>query len=178
MRTIFNRFFLIAFVVLMIFGCGSGSAVSLPQTNTAKVTFSATNATPGTPISSLIMKFTLPAGVTVQLQPRAPGDTGPMETIVPGTLNTFTINSDITGTYLTATREVTLTVTVNPPTDLGASVANFAQVSVSCPVGITKADFINSNQNLAANLVVNGFSNGTNIPNLTGFTPSMDVAFL
>jgi hypothetical protein len=177
MRITFSRFFLIVFAALMMFGCGSGSAVSLPQTNTAEVTFSAANATPGTPVSSMIMKFRLPDGVTVALQPRTPADTGPEETIVAGALKTLTINSTVTGTYLTATREITLTVTVNPPTDFGANVANFAQVSVSCAAGITKADFVNSNPNLAANLVVNGFENGTTKPNLTGFTPSMDVTF-
>lgn len=178
MKKTVSRILLLAAGLLTVVGCGSGSAVNLPQNKTGKIVFSATNPVLSAPVTSIQIKAKLPDGVTVTLKAKLPGDTGLEQSIDPGSIKGLIANSVVTGTYLASAREISLTVTPQlPVVDFGTgNVGNFAEVTLSCSTSVTKELILSSNPDLSGNFIVKGFdSNSGSTVTLTGLIPSMDV---
>ena len=174
---------MVAYLMLfLLVACGSGSTVSLPQTKTAKIRFTATNGNLSANVTSLQISATLPTGVSVALNPKLPGDL--LYTIAAGSFTSNItvngVNAYVTGTYNDTSKVIALTVIPQlPATDFGrTNIGAFAEVSLSCQSFITSADFTNANPNLAGSFIVKGVdSTGLSIDPLTGLTPSMSVTF-
>lgn len=168
MLELISRFTILCAGVGLIFGCGSGSSAALPQQKTATVVFSAANATLTTPVSALQITAIMPAGATVRLK------AGTANEIDAASLPPRLDNSIVTGSYASATREVTLIIIpLSLPTIWGTtgSIGAFAEIKVDCQPDVTKTSFTSINPSFPGFKASDGTVPG---PTLL-FTPSMDV---
>lgn len=169
MFKLISRFTIFCSGVLLLFGCGSGSSVTLPQQKTATVVFSATNAPLTTPLSGLEITAKIPAGANVRLKPGTTNEID-LSSVTPKLSNSMIF----AGSYSSSTQEITLIIapqTLPSNWGLSGSIGPFVEIKVDCLPSLTKADFT------SINLSFPGFkaSDGT-VPGPTLlFTPSMDV---
>lgn len=155
--------------VLLLFGCGSGSSVTLPQQKTATVVFSATNAPLTTSISGLEITAKMPAGANVRLKTGTANEID-LTSVTPKLSNSMIF----AGSYSSATREITLIIapqTVPSNWGLSGSIGPFVEIMVDCLPSLTKADFTSLNPTFPGFKASDGTVPG---PTLL-FTPSMDV---
>lgn len=122
--------------LLPVAGCGSGSAVSLPQSQPVRIIFSAsTSASLATAVRVIKISARIPAGVNVPLQLNSKRD------VDPAALVAYKAGSSLFGSYSAPLLTISVTGDL-APTSPGLGVDNvrdFAAVLLSYPAGLPLA---------------------------------------